>query len=143
MLTWPERAETPEKTVENVHKWAMARFDYIPDAQRWASGFALNGDHWETRAEIEADLEAGTVRGDCDAFAMMCWMALRRLNEPSRLVYCTTENGQGHLVCEASGWILDNRQPVPEVRHILEQRIGYTWIAKSGFQPGEQWTTAL
>ena len=141
MLTWPDRGEDLEATLHNVVRWAHSRFEYVPDLDRWKENFSFNGDHWETDAELLADMQNnGRVRGDCDAFAKMCWMALRSLAVPSRLVLCLDETGGGHLVCEASGWILDNRYAVVIPRDELE-RLGYEWLSKSGYAPGQQWTT--
>lgn len=142
MLKLPEAGADLEATVHAVHGWAMARFVYVPDLERWHQDLAPNGDHWETDAELLADLErAGRVLGDCDAFAKLCWLVLRRLGVPSRLVACQAETGGWHLVCEASGWILDNRMPVATPREDLE-RLGYRWHSKSDYEPGGQWTTA-
>ncbi len=144
MLTWPAAGDTLEETVYAVQAWAHQRFEYVRDDVRWAGDPNLwVGEHWESDAELLADLsnERGIVRGDCDAFAKMCWMALRRLNVPARLVFCKAETGEGHLVCEASGWVLDNRYRIATPRQELEQ-LGYQWMAKSDFVPGGQWTTA-
>jgi predicted transglutaminase-like cysteine proteinase len=143
MLIWPAKQATLEETVRAVHSWVTDRFLYIPDEVRWKDAptehFSAQGDHWETDAEILDELDRKNwISGDCDAFAKLCWMALRKLEVPSRLVFCITENGVGHLVCEASGWILDNRQGAAVPR----QDLSYRWIAKSDFLPGGQWTTA-
>jgi predicted transglutaminase-like cysteine proteinase len=143
MIPLPAPAADHESTLQAVHSWAHVHFTYIPDEIRWLSnapGTAANGDHWETDAELLADLEAhGRVHGDCDAFAKLCWLALRRLEIPSRLLACQTETGGWHLVCEAGGWVLDNRQPVIASRQDLE-RLGYRWHSMSAFLPGGQWT---
>ena len=142
MLIWPTASDNLADTVERVHSWAYQRFIYVPDEARWSENFASNGDHWETDAELIEDMvHDGFLEGDCDAFAKLCWAALRRLSVASRLVTCRTETGGLHLVCEASGWVLDNRMVRAVPREELE-RLGYRWIAKSGFLPGGQWTTA-
>ena len=58
---------------------------------------------------------------------------------PNRLVYVKTETGEGHLVCEVDGWILDNRQPRVTERDLLP----YQFISISGFKPGEPWCEVL
>lgn len=142
MLSWPAAGADLADTVSRVHAWAYQRFIYAPDEARWTENFARNGDHWETDAELIEDLlHDGFLEGDCDAFAKLCWKALRNLDVNSRLVTCWAEDGGLHLVCEASGWILDNRMVRAAPREELE-RLGYRWIAKSGYQPGWEWTTA-
>lgn len=144
VIEYPQRQETHEATLRAVHAWAHAHFAYVPDPVRWpagSEGVAFNGDHWESDAELEADLRAfGRVRGDCDAFAKLCWKALRRLGIPSRLVLCQDENAGWHLVCEAAGWVLDNRQPVL-VSNVDLADMGYRFHSMSGYAPGQQWTS--
>ena len=48
---------------------------------------------------------------------------------------CFTEDGEGHLVCEAEGWILDNRQS--RVRSWGE--LPYKWVKISGYKVGDPW----
>lgn len=140
MLKLPEAAGDLEATVRRVQAWALEHFVYVPDLDRWMSNLAPNGDHWETEAELLADLETrGQVHGDCDAYAMLCWIVLRKHGIPSRLVLCAVEDGGYHLVCEAGGWILDNRTAFASTRDEAEGR-GYRWISMSGFEPGGQWT---
>ena len=144
-MDFPGHKEDLEDTVQGVHQWALHRFVYVPDEERWKNSPDLWMDeHWETDAELVADLDTkGFVSGDCDAFAKLCWLALRKLNIPARLVFCYTETGGGHLVCEASGWVLDNRYMTVVSRQELEERIGYRWQSMSGFAPGEAWTQAI
>lgn len=141
-VNFPEAREELVLTLQAVHAWAHAHFTYVPDEERWPKGTpgtTFDGDHWEMDAELIADIEQrGSVEGDCDAFAKLCWMALRRLSLPSRLVAGNTEKGEGHLVCECQGWVLDNRQSEIVARQDLE-RLGYRFWSMSGFQPGEDW----
>lgn len=142
MIAFPARQDTIEAAVRAVHAWALNHFIYERDDSRWAGDrWLILGERWETDAELIADIDRdGYVRGDCDAFAKLCWLALRHQGIPSRLVMCTTETGEGHLVCEAEGWVLDNRMPTLQPRADLE-RIGYRWQSMSAFEPGGQWTT--
>ena len=144
-MDWPTKGEDIEDTVQGVHQWALHRFVYVKDNERWAGDPNLwIGEHWETDAELIADLDTkGFVSGDCDAFAKLCWLALRKLHIPSRLVVCNTETGEGHLVCESEGWVMDNRYMTVVTRQELEERIGYRWQSMSGFLPGGAWTAVV
>lgn len=125
--------------LKDIHRWALEHFTFMRDEARWPGQFVF--DHWETDAEINAELKGGgKVVGDCDAFAKMCWNALRARGIKARLVMCQVETGEWHLVCESDGWVLDNRQPTVMKRDELEG-LGYVWGSMSGFAPGEQWTT--
>lgn len=77
------------------------------------------------------------LRDDCDGFCLACRSLLRRLDIPSRLVYCQVA-GADHLVVEANGWILDNlqRTVVPNTLLTAQQ---YRWMRISGFHPGDPW----
>lgn len=137
-----ENAEEVLEALDEVHTWAWQHFRYVPDTERWKNDpFLWIGEHWETREEINKDLATqGYVSGDCDAFAMMCWMELRKNNIKSRLVFCKV-NGEGHLVVEHEGWILDNRFGGVMSNTFLEKHEGYKFLAKSGYEPNEEWTT--
>ena len=56
----------------------------------------------------------------------------------SRLVFCKTELGEGHLVLEVHGSILDNRMTRVVTNTYLEHK-GYTFISISGYEPGDSW----
>lgn len=131
--------------LSEIHTWAKHHFVYTPDSIRWKESVVFD-EHWETREEIENELrDKGYVKGDCDAFAMMCWMACRKSKIKARLVFCTVGilgGNDGHLVCEANGYILDNRMPVVMTNTDLEKNYAYVFISKSGYEPGEQWTEA-
>lgn len=77
------------------------------------------------------------LRDDCDGFCLACRSLLRRLDIPSRLVYCKVA-GADHLVVEAQGWILDNlqRSVVPNTLLTTQQ---YRWLRISGYEPGDPW----
>ena len=53
--------------------------------------------------------------GDCEDFALSVREMLKEEGIASDLVFCLTENRQGHLVVSVDGWILDNR---------------YTWVMR-------------
>lgn len=77
------------------------------------------------------------IKDDCDGFCLAARALLRKANIPSRLVYCEVEE-RGHLVVEAEGWILDNRQSIV-VSNTLLKVLGYKFIQISGYAPGEPW----
>jgi predicted transglutaminase-like cysteine proteinase len=135
-IEWPVDCAERGTAVHVVHAWAARRFIYTRDLERWGTS-----DHWETPADLIEDLafRGGKVSGDCDAFAMLCRVALDRMGHPNRLIYCLDETGGGHLVCECGGYVLDNRHPRVVTRSELE-RIGYRWISMSGFAAGDPWT---
>lgn len=135
-IDWPKDEANVESAVHSVRRWALDRFEYVRDAQRWGES-----EHWETPSEILEDLAfaGGKVHGDCDAFAMLCRIALERMGHKCRLIQCLVETGEGHLVCECGGWLLDNRYAVPVTRGECE-RTGYRWLSMSGFATGEPWT---
>lgn len=73
------------------------------------------------------------LRGDCEDFALWCRQELKKIGIESNLILCKTENGEGHLVCDVEGWILDNRH-----YHVMpKNRLEYTWL-KLG-RPDGRW----
>lgn len=79
------------------------------------------------------------IKDDCDGFCLACRVLLRKQNIPNRLVYCEVEHrgrSYGHLVVEASGWIIDNRQDHVLPNTYLEE---YRWLRISGFERGDEW----
>ena len=75
------------------------------------------------------------LRDDCDGFCLACRVLLRKLGIANRLVYCEVD-GAGHLVVEADGWILDNRQHTVVANTLLEN---YRWKRISGYEPRDPW----
>lgn len=63
--------------------------------------------------------------GDCEDFALWCRQELAALGIESDLVLCSTETGDGHLVCSVDGWVLDNRHKWLQRRDDLP----YTWLS--------------
>ena len=107
-----------QKTFDQVR----SLFIYIPDKEQ----FSEKWDDWRSYAN---QVELGQIfKDDCDAFAMTCAeLLVRRLipNGVVRIVICKTETGEGHLVCIADGFVLDNRQ-----RAIWNwNQIPYTWVS--------------
>jgi predicted transglutaminase-like cysteine proteinase len=92
-------------------------------------------DHWMSHADA---VDRGEIfRDDCDGFSLTCAELLYRAeyaHDQIRIAYCQTETGEGHLVCLASGWLLDNRQ-----RHVWawNEITGYKWISSMSLgEPG-------
>lgn len=87
-------------------------------------------------------IKHGTLRGDCEEFALSCRHKCREAGIVSQLAICKDECGELHCVLHVNGLILDNRQP--HVRTVDELvKIGYTWVAISGNEPGDQWHAVL
>lgn len=94
-------------------------------------------EHWVDQDEL-AELDAmgrGEFKDDCDSFALAARYQCRKVGIPSRLVFCRTERGGGHLVLEVDGYILDNRTPWVLPR----DAVAYEWISISGYNKGDPW----
>jgi len=117
--------------LQQVCTQVHSRFCYVPDILAWGKS-----EYWANPKEMAAQASTdGIVRGDCDDFALMCRAILDVKGIENHLVFCKIETGEYHLVCEASGWILDCRyqQVVPH------ELLDYQWISRSGTHPGEAW----
>ena len=86
-------------------------------------------EHWASEEDL-----VGSIKDDCDGGALYCRKKCRERGIKSRLVYCKYR-GQGHLVLEVKGWILDNRQS----RVVQQQKLPYEWISISGYEKGDDW----
>jgi predicted transglutaminase-like cysteine proteinase len=121
-----------EKELQDILE--MVDLDYTPD--RESKGMS---EYWQSFDELTADIaEDGKLNDDCEGFAMQCWQLCLQRSIPARIVFCKTEDGEGHLVCEVEGWILDNRYPFVMKQNELSD-YGYLWIKISGYQPGGKW----
>ena len=79
------------------------------------------------------------IVGDCEDFALACRKLCRDIGIQTRLVVCLTEDNEGHCVLEAlNGYILDNRQRDVVTQDWLADK-GYTWVAISGYESGDDW----
>ena len=112
-------------TLEGIFQACYSRFTYYTD---FATHYVA--EHRASESELD-----GKVKDDCDGFALMCRKVCRVLGIPSRLVYCRTRRGEGHLVLEVNGWIFDNTQ----VRVVSRDTLDYTWISVSGYEKGDDW----
>jgi len=90
-------------------------------------------EHWQMPPENYDGSQ--TLRDDCDGFCLACRVLLRKLGIANRLVYCEVE-GSGHLVVEAEGWILDNRQQTVVANTFLTN---YQWKRISGYEARDPW----
>lgn len=120
-----------KKELKKVHSLVFKNFEYQTDKEQYGV--------------IEKWVEPDTsyngrqkLVGDCEDFALHCRKLLREKGIKTRLVFCTVEDGSGHLVLEASGFILDNRETrVVTNAHLM--RKGYTFLKISGFESGDPW----
>lgn len=119
------------EVVRKVHARVFRIFTYKTDLQKYR---VL--EHWADVTELKEQLDKGELIGDCDDFALACRQLLNEAGIPNRLVLCVVE-GEGHLVCEAEGYILDNRQT--KVMRVDEMP-DYKFIKMSGYKKGDPWT---
>lgn len=123
------------KRLEAIHKQALNLFVYKSD-----QAVFNKAEHWATRDEIAHDIiRTGKFTGDCDDFAAYCVAKCRDIDLPARFVFCQTETGEYHLVCECMGYILDNRLDAV----LPFSQVKYVWISISGSKPGAPWTSIL
>ena len=113
-------------TLEYIHSKVSDRFVYKADSLVWNKR-----EHWENYEQIP---DEGKIYGDCDCFAMACRKELRKLDLPSRLIFCLVST-TGHLVLECNGWILDNINSYVRANTSL----AYTWVSMSGYERGDPW----
>lgn len=116
--------------LNSVHSLVFNNFKYRTDMSQYG-----DIEKWVMPNEYYSGREK--VVGDCEDFALACRKLLRDRGVDSRLVFCQTETGEGHLVLEVDGWILDNRESKVVPRETLE----YNWISISGYRPGDPWHT--
>lgn len=118
-------------TLQDIFYNTKKRFKYTSDKVRWNMS-----EHWENYDQIP---DTGYIYGDCDCFALACRKECRKLDIPSRLVFCKIKiEGKWvyHLVLECIGWVFDNNQY--EIRS--NQDLPYTWISMSGYERGDSWS---
>lgn len=125
---------TPDqlKTAAEVHRQVLRVFTYQLDAETFNEV-----EHWADTTYIIEALRVGRLVGDCDDFALACRLLLWGYGIENRLVLCQTEQGEHHLVCEAGGYVLDNRQE----RIVRLDELRYQWLKLSGYRQGDPWTT--
>jgi predicted transglutaminase-like cysteine proteinase len=118
------------KSLAEIHKRVLSGFKYVTDLNK--HGVV---EDWRFPENIDS------VTGDCDDFAIACRKLVKETTpHTSRLVVCTTEQGEWHLVCAVGQYILDNRQKSVVTKELLERR-GYKFMYVSGLNPGDEWKT--
>ena len=87
-----------KEIVDQVHKDIHDAFTYTSDEK-------MHGvkEHWQFPTDMS------DIKDDCDGFAIACRAKLREHGLDTRLVVCSTETGEMHLVCASGNYILDNR----------------------------------
>lgn len=99
--------------INEIFQDVRSHFIWRPDPEweiQYKDGTLKIKDHWDL---MEPD-ENGTLRGDCEDFALYCSKMCKEqlgISKKNRtLTFCRTETGEGHMVVEILGYILDNRQ---------------------------------
>lgn len=80
----------------------------------WNGKIVKMKEHWDLMVP-DAN---GTLRGDCEDFALYCSRMVKKIleipKEYRRLTYCQTETGEGHMVLTVyvgdANYVFDNRQ---------------------------------
>jgi len=108
-------------------------FIYVPDMEQFKQP-----EHWKSHAD---EVESGQVfKDDCDGFALTAAELLIRNGvgiDKIRISACKTETGEGHLVCIADGWLIDNRQ-----RDIWPwNSVPYKWVSCMRLDEPGTWRT--
>ena len=116
-----------KEIVDQVHKDIHDAFTYTSDEKM----HGIN-EHWQFPTDMS------DIKDDCDGFAIACRVKLREQGLDTRLVVCSTETGEMHLVCASGNYILDNRYDSVRTKEHLE-RIGYDFKYVSGLNPGDSW----
>ena len=120
-----------KKIAQKVHRKVFDNFKYVTDIEQYGEV-----EKWIMPDDVYNGSQK--ITGDCDDFSLACRKLMREAGIRTRLVYCTDETGEGHLVLEASGYILDNRQSKLVSNKTLIKR-GYQFIAISGYESGDKW----
>ena len=117
--------------LNKIREDAGKHFEYQSDESKFGQV-----EHWMVAGEIYDELSRfGMVAGDCDDFAAICVGMCRKHGLPTRYVFCKTETGEGHLVCEVEGWIFDNRY----TDVVSKDDLPYRWLSISGYSANDPW----
>ena len=118
-------------TLSFIHKKLLSNFNYQTDKEQFGI--------IEKWIQPNDDFSINTrFIGDCEDFALAARKLLNEKNIKTRLVFCKDETGAGHLVLEAYGWIIDNRQ-LKVVSNSYLQKKGYQFLKISGYENGSDW----
>lgn len=114
--------------LDNIHRSAFRKFKYETDQEQYNTieKWVMPPDYYDGSQKF---------KGDCEDFALYCRKLCDDVGLKTRLVFCKTEDGEGHLVLEHRGYVLDNRQHSV----VYRDEIDYTWISISGYNPGDPW----
>ena len=118
-------------TLSFIHKKLLSNFTYKTDKEHYGV--------LEKWVQPDDNFSVNTpFTGDCEDFALAARKLLNEKDIKTRLVFCKDETGAGHLVLEAYGWILDNRQ-FKVVSNSFLQKKGYEFLKISGYDSGATW----
>lgn len=114
--------------LNNIHRSAFRKFKYETDQLQYSEL-----EKWVMPDEFYDGSQK--FKGDCEDFALHCRKLCDDVGIKTRLVYCMTEDNEGHLVLEHKGYVLDNRQ----IKVVYRDDLNYKWISISGYNPGDDW----
>jgi predicted transglutaminase-like cysteine proteinase len=119
--------------VRDIHAMVFKNFTYKTDQAQYGIE-----EKW-VMPDIDYDGTQAFI-GDCEDFSLAARKLVREKGLRSRLVYCTVEDGSGHMVLEVEGWIIDNRQrKVVSNKKLMAK--GYVFKRISGYDIGDDWHT--
>ena len=124
-----------EKKLNEIHWLVLSNFTYKTDKELHDVS-----EHWVQPDESYDGTQK--LIGDCEDFALHCRKLCRDANLKTRLVFCKDETGEGHLVLECNGFIIDNRQKSVVTNTYLIKK-GYKFISISGYESNEPWKEIL
>ena len=120
-----------KKHLESIQNLVFPNFKWVSDKKQYDKM-----EHWQEPSAIYDGTQK--LVGDCDDYALHVRKLINELNIPCRLVFCTTEEGEAHLVTEAEGWVLDNRFREVKSNTYLKEK-GYTFLKISSYNLDDDW----
>jgi len=128
------------KIATNIQRRMMPLFIYTTDEKQYNQK-----EHWTSHAnKVKANL---LFKDDCDGYAataaeLLIEQGISRNN--IKLIYCTTETGEAHLVCGVSSdtdtYIIENRyHAVYEWR----SKFGYKWLFFMALDKPGEWNKII
>jgi len=110
------------------------RFTYRLDKDQYGVS-----EYWEDHSYLKDVIENNApLIADCEGYAMAIMMMAIRAGFDARLVFCKTEMGEGHCICEVSckdrtqAYYFDNR--IYKIV-MLSQLYGYEFLRVSPWNP--------
>jgi predicted transglutaminase-like cysteine proteinase len=116
------------KVLAEAHEKLFKKFKWQSDQQTFGKV-----ERWGFPLEVD-----GISIGDCDDFAYQIYTEMKGEGYQPRLVLCTTETKETHLVCELDGWVADNRYPEIHTARWL-QDFGYEFIGFNNPNSPNDW----